>query len=442
LMRRLLLDLEDDFRQHSGEDQVLDADELTTMWTAVALKKNGKLSDEEQMLIKETSLQLMKEMDADGSGKVSYHEFVAHSMGAMEARGALRSMRDKINEVIRSNPEKLSELVEHFKAWDKNGDGYVTVDELEQHLDEIAMGAGSEDHMALATKLKEELLSVADVDSDGKMDMWELVAWALGRKKQPVELLLYDISKGATQWLGPLLLGRFDVEAFHSGLLVFGSEYWYGGKVFRTDAPCEKQFGPHLQDSPVLKFEPSEVRPELHVIRMGYTMVTHDEFVDFLQSKVIERYTGIEKYDLLSHSCNHFADECLHFLIGRGVPDHVLELQNMALTPNVKSIRPYLNRYLGGFSAEDGGGDQLLMDGKVAEGAGKIDPAQMLGEGAVVVLDGGAAGIDEEGSCIVATIVREEEGGTCEVRYFDPREASICTKTGVNASAIQKRIES
>ena len=117
-------------------------------------------------------------------------------------------------------------------------------------------------------------------------------------------------------------------QAVHTGVLVFGSEYWYGvlllaigrwigvavspqehlqfscmnagdlgGKVFRSNPPCRKQFGEPLKqpwgielEQPVteslscVRFTPSagaatrsEAVPELPVIRLGYTFVTHQD---------------------------------------------------------------------------------------------------------------------------------------------------------------------
>mmetsp|Transcript_81616 Transcript_81616/g.263425 ORF Transcript_81616/g.263425 Transcript_81616/m.263425 type:complete len:471 (-) Transcript_81616:152-1564(-) len=439
-LRPLLFDLENAFFEHAGEDQVLDAGELADIWKKESLKKSGKLSDEDLELIEKGAKEMIHHMDADSSGKVSYAEFVAHSMGGTEARGALRDMRKNLNAELKKNPNKLQELIEKFKAWDKNQDGFVTPEEIEAHLEELCAEGGMPNDIAFASKLKDELLAVADVDSDGKVDLWELMAWALGRRKQPVELILYDISKGATEWAGPLLFGRFDVEAFHSALLVYNSEYWYGGKVFRSEPPCSKQFGMPITQSRVLNMVPSEVRPDLCVVKMGHTFVAHEEYVKFLQEKVIDRYTGLQKYDLLTHSCNHFSDESLHFLLGHGVPAHVLALQNMVLTPTVIAIRPFLNQYLGGFSEMAGGGDQLLEDTTIAEGAGKLQPRALLGEGAVVMVDGGAAGIDAAGSCVIATIVRES-AEKCDIRYFDANEQKVVTREGIPSKAITKRVE-
>mmetsp|Transcript_90073 Transcript_90073/g.232482 ORF Transcript_90073/g.232482 Transcript_90073/m.232482 type:complete len:476 (+) Transcript_90073:76-1503(+) len=447
-LRPMLLELERDFCDYAGEDKLLDEAELTNMWVQCAVRKQAKLEPDEEALIRSSAREIFKQLDMDGSGKVSYSEFVVHSMGGQEDRGELRDMRKKINDQLKRDPQKLHKLVSKFREWDKNGDGVVSKEELEQHcmeLQQMVEESGSTTHvhaLNTARRLKDELLAQADVDNDGKVDLWEAVAWALGRRRKPVEILLYDISKGATHWLGPLLLGRTDVEAFHSAVLVFGSEYWYGGKVFRSDPPCSAQFGEPLRSSKSrkLEFAPSVYKPELMVVKAGYTFVEHDEFVAFIRDKMVDRYTGLEKYDLLSHSCNHFADEVMHFLTGHGVPDHVLELQNMALTPTVKAMRPYLNKYMGGFSQESGGGDQLLADQMARRDstAEKLNPSEVLGKGDIVVI-AGLEGVDTDAP-LVATIVKEE-GGKCEVKFFDPSTGQIINKTGVPMSCIQRRVQ-
>lgn len=237
-----------------------------------------------------------------------------------------------------------------------------------------------------------------------------------------------------------MLFGSFDVEAFHSGLFVFGSEYWYGGKIFRSEPPCIKQFGEPIKASKKLRLQPSEVKPELQVVRLGYTFVTHDEFSSFLCGKIIPRYSGLEHYDLLTHSCNHFSDESAHFLLGHGLPEHVLDLQRRFSSKRLLALRPYLNQYLGGFSCEDGGGDQLLRDDIVCEGPGRLEPEKILGTGVVVILDAGAAGIGDQGERVIATIV-EEDGKTCKIKYFDHIEGKVATIAGVPSKAVLKRVD-
>eukprot|EP00971_Amphidinium_carterae_P014487 286259-Amphidinium_carterae.1 len=52
------------------------------------------------------------------------------------------------------------------------------------------------------------LSAEADVDNDGKLDFYEILAHSLGRRKQSVELLVYDISKGVSKRYSKLLLGK------------------------------------------------------------------------------------------------------------------------------------------------------------------------------------------------------------------------------------------
>eukprot|EP00959_Pyramimonas_sp_CCMP1952_P333113 6975284-Pyramimonas_sp.AAC.1 len=113
------------------------------------------------------------------------------------------------------------------------------------------------------------------------------MSYMLGRKKTPVEVLLYDVSKGFAQKWSKVLMGK-TVQAAHTGVLVYNSEYWYGGDVYRSEPPCTKCFGePLKQYSDSEPLEWSEQRPDLPVVRIGYTFVTHDEFVSWLAEKMV-----------------------------------------------------------------------------------------------------------------------------------------------------------
>ena len=67
-----------------------------------------------------------------------------------------------------------------------------------------------------------------DLDDDGQVDFNEFLSYAIGRRKQPVELILYDISNGVSARFSLILLGRQFEAIYHSGTLVFGTEFWYG----------------------------------------------------------------------------------------------------------------------------------------------------------------------------------------------------------------------
>eukprot|EP00929_Paragymnodinium_shiwhaense_P056140 TRINITY_DN28107_c0_g1_i1.p1 TRINITY_DN28107_c0_g1~~TRINITY_DN28107_c0_g1_i1.p1 ORF type:complete len:360 (-),score=73.46 TRINITY_DN28107_c0_g1_i1:265-1344(-) len=355
-------------------------------------------------------------------------------------------MRRMLNDCLGKEPGKMGDLIQKFKSWDKNGDGYITRDELKENFSELcafawADGVVTKDEaaqLAQAEEMVENFIEEADQDGDGRIDMWEAMAHALGRRKMPVEILLYDISNGVAQALGPLLLGR-KAEAVHSGVLVYGSEYWYGGKILRTDPPCRQAFGEPLTTPWGERLVMSEQRPDLPVVRAGYTFVTHEEFKKYLLAHVCPRYTGIEQYDLLTHSCNHFTDEVLKFLTGEGIPSRILELQRSFVTGPVLRLRPYLNRYLGGF----GDAEKEVTESQQCQQYLKKDtqpysltgsPTEacswVLGTGDVVLVEG----VDE--APVVATIIGRS-GETCEIKYFCIEQNAIATKSGIPLHAVQ-----
>lgn len=446
-LRPLLCDLEEQFKKHAGADQALDQKELAEIWIKAAEVKVGKVSAEEAAFIEQSTKEYFQIMDTDNSGKVTYEEFVAGMLGGNEDVGHMRQLRQHLNASMKQDPKKLQKLISEFREWDKNGDGYVTKEELEEHLgklQELSVADGKitkerKSQMDQVRKMMDDVFANADVDMDGKVDLWEVMAYILGRKKQPVEILLYDISKGMAAKLGPLLLGK-SAEAIHTGVLVYGSEYWYGGRLFRSDPPCRKQFGEPLTSPWGIKLDRSEQKPELPVVRLGYTFVTHEEFVSWLQAEVKERYTGLHTYDLLTHSCNHFSNEVCNFLLGQGIPEKIFELQKTFLTGPIVALRPFLNRYLGGFADAQKGIDENFMakDGDVEGGKSAEDlKDELLGSGDVVLVEG----VDGIHGAVLATVLKEGKG-KCEIKYFDPTEHRIETMKGVPISKMKKTTKS
>mmetsp|Transcript_108992 Transcript_108992/g.307184 ORF Transcript_108992/g.307184 Transcript_108992/m.307184 type:complete len:482 (-) Transcript_108992:106-1551(-) len=442
-LRHLLSDLRTDFDEFAGEDQMLDADELASIWRRCAERRAGKLSVEDEALIVSSSKECFALMDFDRAGRVNYEEFAAYMAGGLESRGPLQNLREHVNIALKKDPEKLGRLLKQFKSWDKNGDGFVSPEEMQRHLEELERLApeGSEARESdicdaeWTQQLKMNLFAEADVDTDGRLDLWEFIAHALGRRKIAVEVLLYDISGGAAKRLGPLLLGR-KIEAVHSAVLVYGSEYWYGGNVFKTSPPCERCFGKPLSQPWGETIDRSEYQPDLPVVHVGYTFVTHEEFNDWLKREMVPKYSGIHSYDLLTRSCNHFSNEVVTFLTGEGLPEKILELQKLALTPAVRSLRPFLNKHLGGFSdAYKDVDDRLFSKDYMAKPyaiTARALTQSVLGTGNLVSVEG-LEGV--EGS-VVATVLSEEQG-VCEVKYFDPLVGELVTKQGVLSTQMQ-----
>ena len=88
----------------------------------------------------------------------------------------------------------------------------------------------------------------------------------------------------------------------HTGVVVFGREYFFGGGVQRST---------HAE------FVTSHGLPPVQLLALGTTRVTQPAFEAFLTG-LRPRYTA-QTYDLLSHNCNNFSDEVVQFLCGAHV---------------------------------------------------------------------------------------------------------------------------
>jgi len=176
-----------------------------------------------------------------------------------------------------------------------------------------------------------------EVADTGQADYYKFAAHCLGYRCSEVTLNWYDVSHGYAQWIPPAILGGQHFEGvWHTGVVVFGKEYWYGGKVLASE-PGKAPFPP----GPVKQ------------TRLGMTLRTREEFEDFLRFEMAPRYTR-ERYDVLRHNCNNFADEVVAFLIqGCRIPSEArLQPETVMSAPLLHAVRPYLNQWLGGFDAQ------------------------------------------------------------------------------------------
>ena len=114
------------------------------------------------------------------------------------------------------------------------------------------------------------------------------------------------------------ILGKQLDGIWHSGIAVFGVEYFYGGGI--CAAPAGRAI-PHLPYQ------------EIH---LGETAKSQIELEVFLQS-INSRFTQAT-YSLLRHNCNNFANEVAMFLLGRGIPDHIIRLPQEFLTSPMGAV--------------------------------------------------------------------------------------------------------
>ena len=80
-----------------------------------------------------------------------------------------------------------------------------------------------------------------------------------------------------------------------------------------------------------------------HVYSMGETSKTEQEFRQYLQ-QIQPRYTFLT-FDLVTHNCNHFADEVVGWLTDNRarIPEHIRELSNIVRTSRSLLVGPFLS---------------------------------------------------------------------------------------------------
>lgn len=160
----------------------------------------------------------------------------------------------------------------------------------------------------------------------------------------PVELAVYDLSRGMAGQLSTQFLGtRIDIIP-HTGILIYGREYFFGGAGIQHEDP--NQFRQMRGIYPV------------QVISLGTTSVSREEFHAWCRSCVNSgKYLGTS-YDLLTRNCNNFShDAALGGLnLPVGVPDWILDVPRKFLSsPMGQMVRPMLE----GMQMREGNGVPL-----------------------------------------------------------------------------------
>ncbi|CAK9206079.1 unnamed protein product [Sphagnum troendelagicum] len=138
-----------------------------------------------------------------------------------------------------------------------------------------------------------------------------------------VELYVYDLSQGMARQLSLQFLGKAIDGVWHTGVGVYGKEYFFGGGI---------------QSVPLGR---SPYGVPVQVIDLGYTEVPKDYFEEYLD-EIRPRFTH-ETYNIVHHNCNNFSDEVSQFLVGSGIPQHILHLPAEVLnSPMGAMLRPML----------------------------------------------------------------------------------------------------
>ena len=122
--------------------------------------------------------------------------------------------------------------------------------------------------------------------------------------EQTVLLYQYDLTNGMATKVAKFMTGK-DVEAiWHTSLVVYGNEYFFGGGICIGQPKCTP-YGIPIKESV-----------------FGKTKKTQEEFEKYLKS-IDDKYNE-QTYHLINNNCNHFTNDICIFLCGKGLPDDIL----------------------------------------------------------------------------------------------------------------------
>ncbi|EIN12585.1 thioredoxin family protein [Punctularia strigosozonata HHB-11173 SS5] len=140
----------------------------------------------------------------------------------------------------------------------------------------------------------------------------------------PVQLYVYDLSNGLAKALSLQLTGRQIDGIWHTSVVVFGKEIFYGAGISIT-SPGMSHHGKPLQ-----------------ILDMGETSIDEDTFEEYL-NEMREHYTA-DKYHLLEFNCNSFTNDCVGFLTGGSIPSWIKDLPaDFLSTPFGAALRPTID---------------------------------------------------------------------------------------------------
>ncbi|KAJ6139261.1 hypothetical protein N7471_005747 [Penicillium samsonianum] len=152
-----------------------------------------------------------------------------------------------------------------------------------------------------------------------------------------VSLYVYDLSKGLARMYSLALTGTQMDAIYHTSIVLNGIEYYFGQGI-QTAAPGSTHHG----------------RP-MEVVKLGTTELPNEVIEEYLGS-LATIYTP-ESYDLFLHNCNNFTQDLAMFLVGKSIPDHIINLPRTFLeTPFGQMMKPQIENALKGVTQGTGTG--------------------------------------------------------------------------------------
>ncbi|GAA6007584.1 hypothetical protein JCM10207_006394 [Rhodosporidiobolus poonsookiae] len=143
---------------------------------------------------------------------------------------------------------------------------------------------------------------------------------------EPVELFVYDLSGGMASVYGPMLVGRPLEGIWHTAIVLYGMEIFYGQGISIVSPPGTTHHG----------------TPKKR-ITLGHTHLDKETVLDYVES-LRETYTA-DAYHLLSFNCNVFTNDVAGFVIGTSIPAEILnQARDLISTPFGQQMRPMIEQ--------------------------------------------------------------------------------------------------
>lgn len=140
---------------------------------------------------------------------------------------------------------------------------------------------------------------------------------------EKVTLLVYDITMGMAKAMSMMLIGQQIDAVYHTSLVVYGTEYFFGGGICQMQ-PKTTPYGKPIDE-----------------VLIGETEIPKEFFEEYL--KELDHKYSPEKYDLINHNCNMFTAEAAEFLTGTPLDKkYAGQAKDLLESPAGQMFKPYL----------------------------------------------------------------------------------------------------
>ena len=124
-------------------------------------------------------------------------------------------------------------------------------------------------------------------------------------KEEEVWLYQYDLTNGVGPKICKFMTGIEIEGVWHTSLVVFGNEYYFGGGIQRG-YPGYTQYGTPLKKS-----------------LFGKTSKTKKEFEEYLET--LNDVYNAETYHIYKNNCNHFTNAIALYLCDKPLPEDIVD---------------------------------------------------------------------------------------------------------------------